>query len=657
MKEKELEGILDINGTGSGYFLTPEGEDDIYVFKKNLGQALSGDLVKIVTIQGKQPGSTEGRVIEIIKRNKTEFVGILSLSKKYGFVIPDSKRMHKDIFIPIEKCEGFKNGEKVVVKMTKWFSKAKNPNGEIIKSLGFPGENDAEINSIVYEYGFETDFPNKVENDAEKIDFEISEEEIKKRRDFRDVTTFTIDPETAKDFDDALSVRILDNGNTEVGIHIADVSHYVKEDTELDKEAYKRATSVYLVDRVIPMLPERLSNGVCSLRPHEEKLAFSAVFELDNDGNVQSEWFGRTVIYSDHRFSYEQAQSIIESIDKPIGDIGRILVEEAGLDMDFRDATHIASNVLLLDKLAKKIRKRRMLTSISFNRTEVKFLLDEEGIPQDVIFQVSKDVNKLIEEFMLLANRRVATKVHLMEKPFIYRTHDTPNEDKLQELSVLVKEFGHNLDLNSDDVKENLNTLLVSIQGSPEQNMIEQLAVRTMSKARYEVPNIGHYGLGFDNYSHFTSPIRRYPDVMVHRLLQKYLDNPNHTLNPAKLNEQCEHCSYRELNASRAERDSIKFKQVEYMLDKIGKQFNAIVTGVTDWGIYVEIVENKCEGMIRKDHLVENGFNIDSKKHRVESEDEEIKLGDEIEVMVTGISLSKKEIDFQLIYEDVDLIN
>ena len=632
MKEKEIEGILDINGTGSGYLITPTEENDIYIFKKNLGQGLHGDTVKIITIPGKQPGSTEGVVKEIIKRNKTEFVGILALSKKFGFVIPDSKKIHKDIFIPIEKCKGFNHGEKVLVKITEWYPKAKNPNGEIVKSLGFPGENDTEMNSIVYEYGFDTDFPSKVEDEAEKIDFNITEEEISKRRDFRNITTFTIDPDTAKDFDDALSIQRMENGNIEVGIHIADVSHYVKEDTELDKEAYKRATSVYLVDRVIPMLPERLSNGVCSLRPHEEKLAFSAVFELDKDGIIQSEWFGRTVIYSDRRFTYEEAQEIIE-----------------GSDGDFK------SEVVLLDRLAKKIRKRRMKDSISFNKVEVKFLMDEEGVPTDVIFKESKDSNKLIEEFMLLANRRVATKINSIEKPFVYRTHDTPNEDKLQDLAVLVKEFGHTLNLESDDIKKNLNDLLRIVQGEPEQNMIEQLAVRTMSKAKYEVSNIGHYGLGFEYYSHFTSPIRRYPDVMVHRLLQKYLDNPNHTLNPSALNEQCKHCSERELNAARAERDSIKLKQVEYMVDKIGKQFLGVVTGITDWGIYIEIIDNKCEGMIRKDHLTQNGFTLDSTKHRAESDNGDIRLGDELEVMLHGVSLFKKEIDFQLIFEDIDI--
>ena len=654
MKEKEIEGIIDINGTGSGYFITPTGEDDIYVYKKNLGQALHGDRVKIITIPGKQPGTTEGRVVEVLDRTRDEFVGIITIFKKYGFVIPDSKKMHKDIFIPREDCEGYEHGEKVLCKITEWFSKAKNPNGKIVKSLGYPGENDTEINSIVYEYGFDTEFPSKVEEDAEKIDFTITEEEISKRRDFRDVLTFTIDPATAKDFDDALSIQRLDNGNIEIGVHIADVSHYVKEGSDLDEEAYRRATSVYLVDRVIPMLPERLSNGVCSLRPHEEKLSFSAVFELDNDGVIQSEWFGRTVIYSDHRFTYDQAQAIIESTDKPKEEIGKILSEDAGLgDMDFKKSMNLGANVILMDRLAKKIRKRRIKDSITFNKVEVKFLLDEEGVPVDIYYKRSKDANKLIEEFMLLANRRVATKIHSMGKPFVYRTHDEPNEEKLQDLSVVVSEFGHDLDLNGD-IKKNLNKLMKKVQGEPEQNMIEQLSIRTMSKAKYEVPNIGHYGLGFEYYTHFTSPIRRYPDVMVHRLLQKYLDNPKHNLNPAKLNEECEHCSYRELNASRAERDSIKFKQVEYLMDKIGSKYMGVVTGVTDWGIYVEILENKCEGMIRKEHLELNGFKIDTDKHRAEAEDDEIKLGDEIEIEVIKVSLAKKEIDFELVYEDVE---
>lgn len=653
MKEKEIIGIIDINGTGSGYLKTDSEEDDIYVYKKNLGQSLNGDLVKIITFPGKQPKSVEGKVIEVIERNKKDFVGILSLSEKYGFVIPDSKRMHNDIFIPKNNCEGFTHGEKVVVRITEWYSDAKNPNGKILKSLGFPGENDTEINSIVYEYGFETEFPDNVERESDNIDFSISEEDMINRRDCRDIMTFTIDPDTAKDFDDALSIRRLDNGNIEVGVHIADVSHYVKEGSEIDKEAYKRATSVYLVDRVIPMLPERLSNGVCSLRPNEDKLSFSTIFELDNDGVIQSEWFGKTIICSDRRFSYEQAQSVIESVGKSNDEIGRILSEDVGLDdMDYNRASEFGSSILLLDRLAKKIRKRRMKNSISFNSREVKFLLDDEGVPIDVITQVSKDANKLIEEFMLLANRRVATKVKKMDKSFVYRTHDTPNEEKLEELSVLVKEFGYNLDLNTDNIKKNLNKLLLSVQGQPEQNMIEQLSVRTMSKAKYEILNIGHYGLGFDNYSHFTSPIRRYPDVMVHRLLQKYLENPKHNLNPAKLSEQCDHCSDREVNSSRAERDSIKFKQTEYMLDRIGLEFTGIVTGVTDWGIYVEVIENKCEGMIKKDHLIENGFSMNSEKYRVESDNGDIKLGDEIDIIVSGASLSKKEIDFQLSFTD-----
>lgn len=628
MKQKEIEGIIDINSSGSGYLL--QEEDDIYIYKKNIGQALNGDLIKIETIPSKQPGKIEGRVTQILKRHKKEFVGILAITdngegkRKYGFVIPDSKKMHRDIFIPDKELKGLSHGEKVLCEITNWYSDAKNPNGRIVKSLGFPGENDTEMNSIIYEYGFDIEFPENVEKESENIEFEISQDEIDKRRDFRDVTTITIDPKSARDFDDALSIRRLDNGNIEVGIHIADVSHYVKEDTELDKEAYKRATSVYLVDRVIPMLPERLSNGVCSLRPNEEKLSFSAVFELDNDGIIRKEWFGKTIIYSDRRFTYEEAQERIE-----------------GLDGDFK------SEILLLDNLAKKMRKRRMRNSISFSRTEPYFELDDEGKPLNVHFKESKDANKLVEEFMLLANKRVAKFISDKGKPFVYRTHDTPNEDKLQELSVIVNEFGHHLKLdNEDNIKKNLNKLLISVRDQPEQNMIEQLSVRCMSKAKYETINIGHYGLGFDNYSHFTSPIRRYPDLLIHRLLFKYLENPKYNTNPSKISDKCVWCSSKELNASRAERDSIKFKQAEFLLDKKGEKFKGIISGVVDWGIYVELIDNKCEGLLNKDNL--NGYTIDSDKYRIYSDTDEKKLGDEIEVIVSNVNLMKKEIDFKL---------
>lgn len=627
MKQIEIEGVIQTNSYGSGYLLRQD-EEDIYIYKKNIGQSLNGDHIKIQTIPSKQPGKIEGKVLEIIERKTDQFVGILDITKskkrKFGFVIPDSKKMYRDIFIPKKNLKNFKHGEKVLCKITNWYSDAKNPNGRIVKSLGFPGENDTEMNSIIYEYGFDIEFPDNVEEEAEKIDFEIPKEEIDKRRDFRDVTTITIDPTLSKDYDDALSIRRLGNGNIEVGIHIADVSHYVKEGTELDKESYKRATSVYLVDRVIPMLPERLSNGVCSLNPHEEKLSFSAVFELDNDGIIQKEWFGKTIIYSNQRFTYDEAQERIE-----------------GFGGDFK------SEILLLDNLAKKMRKRRMKKSISFNRTEPYFELDDEGKPLNVHFRESKDANKLVEEFMLLANKRVAKFISDKEKPFIYRTHDTPNEDKLQELSVIVNEFGHHLKLdNEDNIKKNLNKLLIGVRDQPEQNMIEQLAVRCMSKAKYETINIGHYGLGFDNYSHFTSPIRRYPDLLIHRLLFKYLENPKYNTNPSKISDKCVWCSSKELNASRAERDSIKFKQAEFLLDKKGEKFKGIISGVVDWGIYVELIDNKCEGLLNKDNL--NGYTIDSDKYRIYSDTDEKKLGDEIEVIVSNVNLMKKEIDFKL---------
>jgi ribonuclease R len=627
-----IEGRLSATSTGSAYLVSQDLEEDLYIYKKNINKALHNDTVKVKIIEGKEPGTIEGKVTEIVERFKTEFVGTIDIQEHFAFVRPDSKKMNFDFYLKKGTYPTIKQGEKVIVKMGKWKDSDKSPNGRIIKRLGMPGENDVEIFSIMHEYGFESEFPKNVEKESEAINFEISEDEIKKRKDFRNVLTFTIDPDTAKDFDDALSYRELDNGNVEVGVHIADVSHYVKEGSELDKEAYKRATSVYLVDRVIPMLPERLSNGVCSLNPHQDKLAFSAVFELDNNGAIIKEWFGRTVIHSNHRFTYEDAQSAIEQLD-------------AGKERVFSDAEYATWK---LDKLAKKIRARRSKDSITFNREEVKFKLDDESKPIGIYTKVSKDSNKLIEEFMLLANKRVGKFIADKNKTFIYRIHDVPNEEKLLELATFIKEFGYEINL-SKDIKTELNNLLKQIEGTPEDNMISNLVIRCMSKAKYTVNNIGHYGLGFEHYTHFTSPIRRYPDVMAHRLLQRYLNEGSNT-NPVEYEDKCKWCFDNEMNAVKAERDSIKFKQVEFLMDKIGEEYEAVITSVKDWGVYAEIIENKCEGMIPKEDLADLGLYIISEEHKIKGVGRRvIHLGDTIKIKVKGVSLMRKEIEYELI--------
>lgn len=643
-----IEGRISSNSSGSGYLVSQDLEDDLYIYKKKINKALHNDTVRVKVIEGKQPGEYEGEVVEIIERFKTEFVGTIDIQENFAFVRPDSKKMAFDFYLKKGTYPTIKQGEKVIVKMGKWKDGQKSPNGRIIKRLGMPGENDVEIFSIMHEFGFDNEFPKKVDKEAEEIDFTITQDEIDKRRDMRDVFTCTIDPDTAKDFDDALSYRLLKNGNVEVGVHIADVSHYVKEGTELDKEAYRRATSVYLVDRVIPMLPERLSNGVCSLNPHQDKLAFSAVFELDNNGAIIDEWFGRTVIHSNHRFAYEQAQAIIEN--------GRTITEEYMVEafgeydenLSTESKLEMINAIMLLDNFAKKIRRRRVKDSITFNREEIKFKLDDEGKPVGIYTKVSKDANKLIEEFMLLANKQVGKYVAKKQKTYIYRIHDTPNEEKLGELAILIKEFGFNIDL-SKDTKTELNNLLKAIDGTPYENMISNLVIRCQSKAQYTVNNIGHYGLGFEHYSHFTSPIRRYPDVMAHRLLDRYL-NHGTDVNPVTYEDKCKWCFENEMNASKAERASIKFKQVEYLIDKIGEEFDAVITSVKDWGVYCEIIENKCEGMIPKEDLEALGLYIMSDEHKIKGIGrQEIHLGESVTIRVKGVSLMRKEIEYELV--------
>ena len=555
--------------------------------------------------------------------------------------------MPVDVFVPLSKTLKAEDGDKVLVTLEEWPEKADCPNGTIIKILGKPGEHNTEIHSILAEYGLPNEFPTEVENFANNINTSITEDEILKRRDMRSTLTFTIDPKDAKDFDDALSFKELPNGNYEIGIHIADVSHYLQEGTILDDEAYERATSVYLVDRVVPMLPEVLSNNACSLRPNEEKYTFSAVFEINNKAVVENKWFGRTVTYSDARFAYEEAQYIIET------ESCNIPKDISITDKAYKTTTLIKDSIIKLNELAKIMRQNRMKDgAISFDKVEVKFNLDETSNPVGVFFKTSKDANKLIEEFMLLANKKVAEFIGKQSPPktFIYRTHDEPNDVKLQGLQRIVSQFGHQLNFkNRATTTNSLNTLLKNVKGTKEQNLVDTLTIRCMSKAEYSTKNIGHYGLAFDYYSHFTSPIRRYPDVMVHRLLQHYLDG-NKTTNEGVFEEKCKHSSNMESLATKAERDSIKYMQVKYMQDHKDDTFLGVISGVTEWGMYVEIIENKCEGMIRIRDIKGDFYKFDSEEYALIGDRTKTKyqLGDQVEVRVKKADLLKKHLDFVL---------
>ena len=649
-KHAYLEGVIDITSTGAAHLLSENNEDDIYISPRNVKNALHGDRVKVYLYARHRNQRLEGEVVEIIDRAKTEFVGSVQITGKYAFVIPDSTKMLVDIFIPQNQLNEAQHGQKVIAEIVDWPKGAKNPIGKITRLLGWPGENDVEMNSILSEYGFPLEFPPRVEDEAGKIPFEIPEEEIKKRRDFRGITTFTIDPVDAKDFDDALSIRKLNNGNWEIGVHIADVSHFVRPATQLDKEAYNRATSVYLVDRVIPMLPEKLSNGVCSLRPNEDKLCFSAVFEMDDNAVVKKSWFGKTIIHSIQRFAYEDAQSVIETGVGP-------LKEE----------------ILTMDRLAKILRKDRFKDgAIAFEKVEVRFKLDEKGKPLGVYLKESKDANKLIEEFMLLANRSVAEfvgkKHHIVSegkkkkgkeeetirvetKPFVYRVHDSPVSEKLENFANFASRWGYKLKLGSDrEIASSMNGLMKDLHGKKEQNVLEQLAIRTMSKAIYTTENIGHYGLAFDYYTHFTSPIRRYPDVLVHRLLEFYLAG-GHGVEQVLLEEQCKHSTNMEIKASEAERASIKYKQVEYLQERLGEEFDGVISGVTEWGLYVEIIENKCEGMIRLRDLDDDFYEFDDTSFCVIGSRTKRKytLGDLVRIQVVRCDLLRKQIDFRIV--------
>jgi len=626
-------GNVSLTKSGYGFIITDAFEDDVFVSQTNLNHALHGDLVKVFLFASRKGRNIEGEVVEILEKARTTFVGRLEVLKNFAFLTPDSQHMPYDLFIPLEKLNGAKDGMKAIAKISDWPKQAKNPFGEVIEVLGYPGNNEVEMHAILAEFELPYTFPKEIDAFAEKIDPQFTDEEIKKRRDFRKTPTFTIDPADAKDFDDALSFQKLKNGNVEVGIHIADVTHYVQPKTILEEEARERATSVYLVDRVIPMLPERLSNFICSLRPDEEKLCFSAVFELNGEAEIQEEWFGRTIIKSQRRFSYEEAQEVIET--------------EKG-DMQ--------NEILTLNALARKLRSRRFENgSIAFERSEVKFEIDEIGNPLRVYFKEMKESNQLIEEFMLLANKQVANFIQTLKqegnpKTFVYRIHDHPNEEKLQDFSQFAQKFGYNLKTNNkQQLSRSINELLMHVRGKSEQNIIETLAVRTMAKAVYSTENIGHYGLSFQNYTHFTSPIRRYPDMMVHRLLAHYLQGGS-SKSQKKYEKYCRHSSEMEKKATEAERASIKYKQVEFMSDKIGKVFQGVISGVTEFGLFVEIIENKCEGLIPINELDDDFYQLDDKNYMLVGRHHKktYQLGNEIDVEVWRTNLARKQLDFRL---------
>ena len=643
--ENLITGRLDFVNPRFGYVIpiTESGEkaeNDIWISSNKIGGAFDGDIVRVAVFKRSGGGnkgtkSAEGEIVEVIERKRTSFVGRIEVSARHAFVIPDGRKMHVDIFVPKECINGAKTGEKVLVDITNWPTREeKSPTGKVTEVLGMAGENDTEMHAILAEFGLPYEFPDTVLKAAEEIKAETSEAEIKKRRDMRDTLTFTIDPEDAKDFDDALSFKYLENGNWEIGIHIADVSHYIEPGDILDKEAYRRATSVYLVDRCVPMLPERLSNQLCSLRPTEDKLTFSAIFEIDADAKVHNEWFGRTIIHSDRRFSYEQAQEVLESLQ---GDLPKELT--------------------ILNTLAKKMRDQRFKEgAISFETIEVKFQLDEKGKPLAVIAKVRKDAHKLIEEFMLLANKKVAEFVFNLKKgkdtnTMVYRTHDAPNPEKLAALSTFAKRFGHKVELDDENtIAKNLNKLSEEVEGKPEQNVLQSLAIRTMSKAIYSIEPDMHFGLAFKHYSHFTSPIRRYPDVMAHRLLQHYLDGGK-SANKDYYIDACVHSSAQEKLAAEAERSSIKFKQVEFMQSSIGIEFEGIVSGVTEFGMFVELVETKCEGMIRLADMDDDFYDVDMDNYRIVGKKNKrmITLGDSVQVIVKSTNLERRTIDLELV--------
>ena len=631
----EMTGIFQRKNNGKNWFVPEEGGEPILIAERNSRHALNGDKVRIAFYAKRKGHGAEGEVVEILERADGNFVGTLDVNKNYAFLLNDDKNLANDIFIPKNKLKGAKDGDKVVVRITEWPEKARNPIGEVVDVLGKAGENNAEMHAILAEFGLPYKYPENVEKAAELIEPGITEEEIAKREDFRDVLTITIDPKDAKDFDDALSLRKLDNGMWEVGVHIADVTHYVKERTLIDKEAYKRATSVYLVDRTIPMLPEKLCNNLCSLRHNEEKLTYSVIFDIDDKGEVKKSRIAHTVIRSDRRFNYDEVQTILEAKEG-----------------------ELAEELMTFDRLAKVQREKRFKNgAINFDRYEVKFDIDETGKPIGVYFKEATDATQLIEEFMLLANKTVAERIGRVPKGkkakvFPYRIHDVPDPEKLENLASFISRWGYKLRSvgSKETVAKSINNLLHDVKGEKEQDLIENITIRAMAKARYSVYNIGHYGLALDYYTHFTSPIRRYPDVMVHRLLTRYLEEDKRTVSEVTYENYCEHCSEMEQTAANAERASTKYKQVEFMQDRLGQVFDGVISGITEWGVYVEINENKCEGMISIRDLDNDYYEFDEKNYclRGRSKHHVYQLGDPMRVKVIRTNLEKRQLDFAL---------
>ena len=638
-KKQYVEGTVDMKSTGKAYvILDDESGEDVFIASNNTGRALHGDRVKVAMFPKRKDKKPEGEIVEVLQRKHTDFVGVLHISHGYVFVVPDMDSIPVDIFVPKGELNGAKNGQKVVVHLVDWPENSGNPFGEIVRVLGNPGENNVEMESILLAHDYPVEFPKEVEKEAAAIPSRIQKSEVRSRKDFRDVFTITIDPADAKDFDDAISLQKLPNGHWEVGVHIADVSHYVKPGSAIDEEAYNRGTSVYLVDRTIPMLPEKLCNNVCSLRPNEEKLTFSAVFEMDDNANVLNHWIGKTIIKSCRRYAYEEVQAMIE-----------------GGDGDYKD------QILTFHHLATKLReKRKAQGSLNFHTEEVKFILDEHGKPIDTYIRVQNESHELIEDFMLLANRTVAETFGKSDSKwhnftFVYRVHDEPNPEKLNNFLRLISRLGYTMDISTrSKLVKSYNKLFEDVEGKGEKNLVETVAIRTMAKAVYSTDNIGHYGLSFDYYTHFTSPIRRYPDLMVHRLIERYLIENQGSVDKKEYEEYCVHTSEMEKQAKEMERQSVKYKQAEYLQDKIGQMFEGLISGVSKWGVYVELKGNKCEGLVRYDDMPGDYYYLDEENFRVIGQESGrvLQLGDEVKVIVKNVNLLKRQMDFELILEE-----